>query len=104
MSLKKLPELCRDASGGKLGALRNLLRFLRKEKVRPYVHALRERQGREESLVIQNTYTYKDKDKQGRNDIPHQRKVAFAFRLYLLPCCGCCACTTPITYLRLDYR
>lgn len=33
MSLKKLPELCREASGGKLGALRNLLRFLRKEKV-----------------------------------------------------------------------
>eukprot|EP00752_Nemacystus_decipiens_P009223 g8238.t1 len=34
MSLKKLPELCREASGGKLGALRNLLRFLRKEKIR----------------------------------------------------------------------
>ena len=33
MSLKKLPELCKEASGGKLGALRDLMRFLRKEKV-----------------------------------------------------------------------
>lgn len=34
MSLKTLPELCREASGGKLSPLRDLLRFLRKEKVR----------------------------------------------------------------------
>ncbi|CAM9676795.1 unnamed protein product [Ectocarpus sp. 12 AP-2014] len=34
MSLKKLPELCREASGGKLSPLRDLLRFLRKEKIR----------------------------------------------------------------------
>ncbi|CAM9935117.1 unnamed protein product [Pylaiella littoralis] len=34
MSLKKLPELCREASGGKLAPLRDLLRFLRKEKIR----------------------------------------------------------------------
>lgn len=33
MSLKKLPDLCREASGGKLSPLRDLLRFLRKEKV-----------------------------------------------------------------------